>query len=113
MADHAADAQLAARFIGQRQDHVGALDTAQLVEDGAWTVAQAGVRLPLLQGLPHHIGQETNQEVSLHTALLLMPDRTNGKLAFVNPESGLSLSELDISAPQRLWVHCVRLVRNT
>jgi hypothetical protein len=34
------------------------LDAAQLLEDGARTVAQAGARLPLLQGLPQDIGQE-------------------------------------------------------
>ena len=51
-ADHAANAQLTTRLLGQRQDHVGALDATQLVEDGARTVAQAGAGLPLLQGLP-------------------------------------------------------------
>src|SRR5580704_2339957 len=57
-AHHAANAQLTARLIGQRQDHVRTLDAAQLLEDGARTVAQAGARLPLLQGLPQDIGQE-------------------------------------------------------
>jgi hypothetical protein len=57
-AHNAANVQLTARLFGQRQDHVGALDAAQLVEDGARTVAQAGASLPLLQGLPQDIGQE-------------------------------------------------------
>jgi len=49
---HTAQAQLAARLIGQRQDHIGAEDVVQLVENRARTVAQAGPGLPLLQGLP-------------------------------------------------------------
>jgi len=99
-AHHAADAQLTVRLLGQGQHHVGTLDTAQLLQDSAWTVAQTGAGLPLLQGLPHDVGQEADQDVGLNAALLLMPDRTNGKLAFVNPEGGLGLGELDVGAPQ-------------
>jgi hypothetical protein len=76
-AHHAADAQLTAGLLGQRQDHIGTLDAAQLIQNGARTVAQAGTGLPLLQGLPQHVGQEADQDVRLNAALLLMPDGTD------------------------------------
>ena len=99
-AHHAADAQLTAGLFGQWQDHIGALDAAQLLQDGAGTVAQAGAGLPLLQGLPQHVGQEADQDVRLNPALLLMPDGTDGKIALVNAEGSFSLGELDLCFPE-------------
>src|SRR5260370_34206192 len=56
--NYAANAQLAAGILRQRQDHVGALDAAQFVANGARAVTQPGAAFALLPRLPQDVGQE-------------------------------------------------------
>ena len=89
-ADDAAEAHLAAVRGGQHD--VGALDAAEFLEDGARAVAQVGAALPLLQGLPEHVGQEADQDMGLDAVLALMPDRADRQLALVDAKGGFGLS---------------------
>lgn len=52
-----------------REDHVGALDAPEFVEDGARAVAQPGALLPLLQGFQEHVGEEADEDVRLDPGL--------------------------------------------
>src|SRR3989441_11729747 len=64
-AHHAAQAQLAA-VLG-RQDDVCALNTPEFIEDRARTPAEARASLPLLERLPQHVGEETDEDVGLRS----------------------------------------------
>ena len=101
-ANDAAQSQLAMRACCGWQDHVGAVDGAKFLEDGARTVAEAGTALPLLQRLPQHVGEKAHQDVRQHAVFALMPDGADRQLAFVDAKRGFRLGELDIGPPQRL-----------
>src|SRR5690606_17333414 len=53
-AHHAADAELSS--IGGREHHVGSLHLRQLLQDGTRAVAEIGLALPELEGLPEGVG---------------------------------------------------------
>ncbi len=95
--NYAANAQLAAWILRQRQHQVGALDAAQFLENGSWAVTQPGAALPLLQRLPQDVSQEADQDMGLYPVLALMPDGPDRELALVNAERGLGLAELNVS----------------
>src|SRR5437879_5277613 len=88
----------------QGQDDVGALDTAELVENRARAISESGAGLPLLKSFPQHVGEEAHQDVGPDAVCLLVPDRADRQLALVDPEGGLGLAELHVGAPQRLDV---------
>src|SRR2546426_11059518 len=83
-AHHAAQAQLAA-VLG-RQDDVCALNTPEFIEDRARTPAEARASLPLLERLPQHVGEETDEDVGLDAVGALVPHRTNCQLALLDAE---------------------------
>src|SRR2546427_3067739 len=89
--DHAAETERARRLSGERQHHVGALDASQFVEDRPWAVAEPGLRLPLLEGLPEHVGQEADEDVRLDALGLLVPDRPDREFTLVDAEGRLDL----------------------
>src|SRR3989442_5954431 len=99
-AHHAAQAQLAA-VLG-RQDDVCALNTPEFIEDRARTPAEARASLPLLERLPQHVGEETDEDVGLDAVGALVPHRTNCQLALLDAERRLDVRELDVGAPQVL-----------
>ena len=59
-------------------------------------VAQAGQRLP------EHVGQKTDQNVSQHAVFLLVPNRTDAQITFINAGNGFRFGELNVSIPQLL-----------
>ncbi len=61
---------------------------------------QPSTRLPLLQCLPQHVSQKADQDVCLDAVLFMMPDGSNAKIGFLNPEGRLGFSELDVGLPQ-------------
>src|SRR5712691_6191558 len=99
-AHDAAEAKLSTILGGQHD--VGALNTAQFVEDRARTLPEAGQALPLLQRLPQHVGQEADEDVGLHAISALMPYRANRELALLDAERRLDVRQLDVRAPQVL-----------
>jgi hypothetical protein len=54
----------------------------------------------LPQGLPYHISQETDHDMRLHPFLLLMPDRPDRQVLFLNTKRCFHLGELDIGFPK-------------
>src|SRR5208282_2123713 len=100
--DHAANAQLAARIFRQRQYHVGALDTAEFIKNGARAVAQSRAALPLLQRLPQDVSEKAHQDVGLNPVFALMPDGPDRKLALMDAERRLRFAELNVGSPQLL-----------
>jgi hypothetical protein len=48
-----------------------------LVEDLPRFVSQAGLAALRFQRFPEHVGQEADQDMSLHPLLLLVPHRAN------------------------------------
>jgi hypothetical protein len=99
-ADDTPEAEVAA--INGREDDVGALDAAEFFEDGAGAVAQARPALPLLQGLPQHVGEEADEDVGPDPVFALMPDGADGQVALVNAKGGLRIGQLDVGAPEVL-----------
>src|SRR5574337_532037 len=98
----AAQAQCARRLLSQGQHDIGAANALELFEQGARAVAEARLGLPLFQGFPEHVGQETHQDVAAHAAFFMMPDRPDAQLAFVNAESRFGLRELGVGLPNLL-----------
>ena len=87
---------------GGRQDHVMRLDARQLFEDRTRRISKAGALLPHLEALPQHEGKKADEDMSLDAVLVLMPDRTEVELVFLDAKRGLGLGELDISLPELL-----------
>jgi len=91
---------------GGRQEHVMRLDSRKLFEDGARRISEACALLPHLEALPQHEGKKADkkadEDMSLNAVLMLMPDRTEVELIFLDAERGLGLGELDISLPELL-----------
>ena len=83
-----------------RQDDVVGLDAGKLFEDGARRVAEARARLPHLEALPQHEGEEADEDVGLDAILALMPDRAEVQLILLDAKSRLGLSELDVGLPE-------------
>jgi hypothetical protein len=65
---------------------VGTLNAAELVQDRARALAEARAALPLLKGLPEHVGQKADEDVRLHTVGPLVP---HGVLLEVVPDRHL------------------------
>ena len=87
---------------GDRQDHVMRLDPRELFEDRTRRISEACSLLPHLEGLPQHEGKKADEDMSLNAVGVLMPDRTEVELIFLNAERGLGLGELDIGLPELL-----------
>jgi hypothetical protein len=68
----AAQAEFSLRHRRGRQHDVGAVDGSEFLEDGSRTVAEAGAALPLLEGLPQHVGEEADEDVREHAVLALI-----------------------------------------
>ena len=85
-----------------RQDHVMRLDARKLFEDRARRISKACAALPHLEALPQHKGKKADEDMGLNAVLVLMPDRTDVELIFLDAESGLGLGELDIGLPELL-----------
>jgi hypothetical protein len=81
---------------GDRQDHVMRLDPRQLFEDRTWRISEACSLLPHLEALPQHESKKADEDMSLNPVLVLMPDRTEVDLIFLDAERGLGLGELDV-----------------
>ena len=81
---------------------IGALDAAEFIENRPGTRTQPGLALPLLQSFPEDVGKEANQDVRLDAIGSLMPDGTQGQLAFVDSEGRFRLGQLGIGLPERL-----------
>ena len=54
----------------------------------------------MAERLPQHVGQEADQDVGQYAVLLLMPDRSDREVAFVNAKGGFRFRELDIRFPK-------------
>jgi hypothetical protein len=54
----------------------------------------------LRQTFPQHKSQETDQNMSRHAMLFLMPNRSQYQVAFLNSER-LSIGQMNISLPSR------------
>jgi len=63
----------------------------------------------LLERLPQHVSEEADQKVCLDAVLLMMLDRPDAQIGFLNPKSGLGFSELDVGLP-KLFVSPVTVV---
>lgn len=101
-ADDASQPQFAL-WRGRRwQDHVGAVDGAEFLKDGARRITQTGAALPLFEGLPQNIGEETDENVRQNTRLSLMSNWADRQLTLVDAEGGLGFGKLDVGLPQRL-----------
>src|SRR2546430_15560870 len=72
------------------------------MEDRPRTVAEPGLCLPLLERLPEHVGQETDEDVRLDARGLLMPDRSDAELTLLNAKGRLGLPQLHVRLPHRL-----------
>src|SRR5205814_9696284 len=72
------------------------------MEDRPRTVAEPGLCLPLLERLPEHVGQETDEDVRLDARGLLMPDRSDAELTLVNAKCRLGLPQVHVRLPHRL-----------
>jgi len=79
------------------------LMAAEFLKDGARRITQTGAALPLFEGLPQNIGEETNENVSQNTRLSLMPNWPDREFTLVDSEGGLGFGKLDVGPPQRLW----------
>ena len=55
---------------------------------------------PAAKVFPENIGEKANQNMSLHAALKMVPNRAESQLAFVDAKGGLRLGQLDVSAPK-------------
>ena len=84
----------------RRQYDIAALDLGQLIDQGSRCITQAAPLHPLSQRLPKDIGQETHQNMRLHAFVLVMPDRTNGQLVFVDAKSPLGIGQLNVTFPE-------------
>ena len=82
---HTAEADATAR--GCRQDDVVESYTSQFFDDRSRSISQATGSHPLLEGLPHHIRQEREEDVGLHSIFELVPDRAQGQFALAGAES--------------------------
>ena len=67
--DHISDPQFPPGADGRGKDYVRAIGPAEFLEQGARAVPHSGPALPLLQGLPQHVGQEANQDAGLYRGL--------------------------------------------
>jgi len=67
--DDASNAKLTTGVKCGREDDVGALKAGEFVEDGPREVAQTRPLLPLLEGLPKHVGEEAHEDVGLDSLL--------------------------------------------
>ena len=85
-----------------RQDHVMRLDARKLFEDRARRISKACAALPHLEAFPQHKGKKADEDMGLNAVLVLMPDRTDVELIFLDAESGLGLGDLDIGLPELL-----------
>src|SRR5258708_4817087 len=79
---YAAQANLAVRC--GRQDDVLGLNARELFQDGARGIAEPCALLPHLEALPQHEGKKADEDMSLHTILALVPDRTDIELIFLD-----------------------------
>ncbi len=71
----AADIAFADRDTMTRWKHdIDQRDLLEFSEDLAWFVAEAGPVAPQAEGFPKHIGEKANEDVGLHTMLVVMPD---------------------------------------
>ena len=70
------------------QDHVNEGDLFQVGNDFSWFVSESCLRAPLAKGFPAHIGEKANQNMSLHAVPKMVPDRAQGRIAFVDAECG-------------------------
>jgi len=97
---HAPQAQLAA-ILGGEHD-IGALDAPEFVQDRAGAPPEPRPLLPLLQGFPQDVGEETDEDVGVHPVGALMPDRADTQFALLNAEGRFGVRQLDVGPPQVL-----------
>ncbi len=82
-----------------RQHNIDQGNLADLIEHLARLIAQSGLPAELSQRLPLHISQKAHQNVRLYALALLVPNRPQLQIRFVNPERRLGLGQLDVGAP--------------
>ena len=82
-ADAAPDSELAWIRFGGRQDDVGAVNAVELFKQSPRAVAQPSADHPLFKCFPEHVGEEADQDVCFDPCRLLMPDRTDRKIALL------------------------------
>jgi len=96
-----ADAAFAQRdSVARWQRHIHHGDLRQLAVDFPCFVAQAGLAALRFQRFPYPIGQEANQNMSLHPLRLLVPDRAQLQIGLLDVEGVFGFGRLDVGPPQ-------------
>jgi len=80
-----ADAAFADLLAAARgQDYIHRLDLGQFVQNFSLFIAQARGFAHLAKYFPQHVRQEVDRHMGLHPFFLLVPDRTQRQIAFVD-----------------------------
>ena len=101
-------------LLSRGQDDVDQPYLAQFLEYPMWFIAQPGGAGHLMQYLPKDVGQEADQDVSLHPLLGLVPNRADSQVALVNPKRRFGVGQLDVRLPEVLGrpVHDIRAAQD-
>src|SRR6185295_18499812 len=74
-------------FVG-RQDDIDTAKLRELQEQDPGAESQLRAPCSLLQALPQHVGEKTDQDMRLRATGLLMPARTQRQIGLLNSERG-------------------------
>jgi hypothetical protein len=100
-AGHATTADFYALFSRRHYD-VDQTDLAQFIKHVSLFVPQPCFLRHFLHRFPEYVGEEADQNMRLDAVLLLIPDRSNAEIAFVDSERGFGLGQLDVRLPKIL-----------
>jgi len=75
-------------------------DLGHLLKQFSGGVAEAAAVHPLLEGAPHHQGQEAHEDVGLGAVLPVMVDGPKPQVVLVDAEAVFDLGQSDIGFPE-------------